>query len=152
MLKPSFLNKFNDKKIPGNMPRERFYNLINDLFNNFENEITFILIENDNQELNDLIRDTFIENNINLQNLINKYYCITFVSSGSKVSDFEQIGAHKKESILLDEAYHLQLSLGSPMNFMTFDSDVLGLKDEIHNNISKNVTVSSPIEFKPAHN
>ena len=147
--KKSFLDKFKDKRLPINMPPDRFEDFVKEFFNNNDNEITLVLINNDNQDLNDLIRDSFSENIVNLNDFVGKYYQITFVSSGSKVEDFKNINAHQKDAILLDEAYHLHLTLNEPVNFITFDSDVLSLKNKIHTKISKKLTVSSPIEFKP---
>lgn len=148
--KKSFLDKYKNKKLPINMPPDRFDDFVEDFFNIHDNEITLILINNDNEELNDLIRDSFSENIINLNDFVDKYYQITFVSSGCKVEEFKKIDAHKKDAILLDEAY-LHLTLDEPVNFITFDSEVLSLKDKIHAKISKNLTVSSPIEFRPVH-
>ena len=72
-------------------------------------------------------------------------------STNLKSKTSKKINAHQKDAILLDEAYHLHLTLNEPVNFITFDSDVLSLKNKIHAKISKKLTVSSPIEFKPAY-
>ena len=113
IAKQNFLDKFENKKLPVHMPKKRFHKLVNKLFDTFEN---------DNKELNDLIIDSFIGDIHDLNDFINNNRCITFVSSRLKVEKFKELGAHKTDAILLDEAYHLHLMLKEPVNFITFDS------------------------------
>jgi len=151
-IKKQYLDKYKSKNLPINIPQDRFNDLVVDFFNYNEDEITTVLITNNNKNLNKLIINAFKENIINLNDFINKYYQIAFVSSGAKVEDFKKIGAHKKDAILLDETYHLHLTLHKPVNFITFDSDVLDLKKNIHSLISNDITVSSPKEFISKNN
>ena len=151
-IKKQYLNKYKNKKLPINMPQNRFNDLVFNFFNLNDDEINAVLLTNNNQNLNKLIISSFNKNIINLNDFVNKYYQITFVSSGAKLNDFKNIGAHKKDAILLDEAYHLHLTLNKPVNFITFDADVIDLNDNIHSKISKEVTVSNPIEFIPITN
>ncbi len=151
-IKKQYLDTYKSGNLPINMPEDRFNDLVVDFFNFNNDEITTVLITNNNTNLNKLIINAFKENIINLNDFVDKYYQISFVSSGAKVEDFKKIGAHKKDAILLDEMYHLHLTLNKPVNFITFDSDVLDLKNNIHTTISNDITISSPAEFISKNN
>lgn len=146
IVKNNFLNQFKNKKYPVSLSEKGFEQIVTNFFNNYENEITLVLISQNNDELSKLIKETFRESNVNLDYFISEQTCITFYSDGGKVDPLEKIGIHKKDAILLDEAYQLHLTLDEPVNFITFDSEVLELKTDV-STVIQNVTVSNPIEF-----
>lgn len=151
-IEKSFLKQYSDEEYPENLKRTKFIEIVQEFFKVNQNEINELLIINNNGKLFSEIKNTFKINKSNLYNFIDENNCISFINCGSKINDFEKIGAHKKDAILLDESYHLHLTLNEPVRFITFDSDIIDLKDKIHDTISKEVTVSSPIEFIPTRN
>lgn len=56
--KKNFLNQY-DYGLPISVPKIRFENMVDDIFLNFELELRNILINNDNESLNLIIRNSF---------------------------------------------------------------------------------------------
>lgn len=142
-----FLDQYKDMDFPENIEKSKFIEIVHEFFKKHTQEINEILIINDDKNLFENANTAYKINKARLHAFVKGKTCITFISSGSKINDFKKIGAHKNDAILLDESYQLYLTLNKPIHFITFDSDVLDLKNKILKNITKNVTVSSPIEF-----
>ena len=53
----------------------------------------------------------------------------------------------KTDAMLIDEASQLSLSKNDSVDFITFDKNILKLKDIIFKAVSENVIVANPIEF-----
>ncbi len=152
IAKKTFLNNFKGHDVNINLPEDKFKNLVDDLFNNYNNEISNAMIKIDNDELNKIIRSSFRKDISNLNNFLEDNICITFVSKGVHEEDFKNIGIHKKDAELLYQAYILHLILDSPINFVTVDKGILELKNKILNDITSSIVVFDPIEFVSVNN
>lgn len=151
-IKKSFLKQYDEMDFPENMPKKRFQSLVESFFDRFENEIINIVIDFDNSHFKQHIIGANISALSNLEVFSKKHNCISFVQSGNLVPSLKEIGIANKDAILIDESHHLSLTLNDSVNFITFDHEVQQLKDRIIEEITKNVVVSSPMEFVSFNN
>ena len=129
------------------LKKEKFDDLVSGFFSEYKFEISNILISGDNEELNDNIISSFRISNRKLFNFLNNYTCITFIENMTKYDSLRAIQIDKTDAILLEESYHLHLSLDEIIFFITFDKNILESKSKIKEILTQNVCVSHPNQF-----
>ena len=65
----------------------------------------------------------------------------------TKYDSLRAIQIDKTDAILLEESYHLHLSLDEIIFFITFDKNILESKSKIKEILTQNVCVSHPNQF-----
>ena len=146
-VEKNFLKQYKNNPFPEDLKKEKFDDLVSGFFSEYKFEISNILISGDNEELNDNIISSFRISNRKLFNFLNNYTCITFIENMTKYDSLRAIQIDKTDAILLEESYHLHLSLDEIIFFITFDKNILESKSKIKEILTQNVCVSHPNQF-----
>lgn len=150
-IKKLFLANYNNY-LPINVTENRFEGMVTDFFKSYDDELKSILINCENEDFNKLIRKSLKKYKIKLNIFLGNFKCITIQSYEQDVDNLKKIGLDNLDAILLSEASNLQLTLNSQVNFITYDKNILSLKNQIFKSLSQSVIVSSPMEFVSVNN
>ena len=149
-IKELFLKRYQDDDFPENMKKENFENVITIFFNEYDSKIKQILIDDNLSELNVIskdIRDAFKQLHNDLISFLDNLICITFVEENTKLKELIDIGIHKPDNVLINEAFVLSLFLDQIIGFITFDNGILKYNNEIINLFSSKIHVLNPIDI-----
>ena len=129
------------------MKKENFENVINNFFNEYAIEIKQILIDDKINELNTFltdIKDAFKQLHKDLINFSLHLICISFIIENTKLNELINIGIHKPDNILINEAFVLSSVTNQIIVFVTFDKGILNYYDEIIELFSSKIYVLNP--------
>ena len=149
-IKQLFLKRYPDDDFPENMKKENFENVINIFFNEYANEIKQILIDDKVSELNAFsrdIRDAFKQLQSDLISFLDNLICISFVEENTKLKELNDIGIHKPDNVLINEAFILSSCINQIIGFVTFDNGILKYHKEIIKLFSSKIHVLNPIDI-----
>ena len=128
------MKRYQDDDCPENMKKENFENVINIFFNDYASEIKQILIDDKVSELNAFsrdVRDAFKQLQSDLISFSNNLVCISFVEENTKLKELIDIGIHKPDNVLINEAFVLSSFINQIIGFVTFDNGILMYHKEI---------------------
>lgn len=146
-IKELFLKRYHDDDFPENMKKENFENVINIFFNDYASEIKQILIDDNVSELNAFskdIRDAFKQLHNDLISFLDNLICISFVEENTKLKQLIDMGIHKPDNVLINEAFVLSSFLNQIIGFITFDNGILKYHKEIIKLFSSKIQVLNP--------
>ena len=146
-IKQLFLKRYQDDDCPENMKKENFENVINIFFNDYASEIKQILIDDKVSELNAFsrdVRDAFKQLQSDLISFSNNLVCISFVEENTKLKELIDIGIHKPDNVLINEAFVLSSFLNQIIGFVTFDNGILKCRKDIIKLFSSKIHVLNP--------
>lgn len=146
-IKELFLKRYQNDDFPENMKKENFVNVINNFFNEYAIEIKQILIDDKINELNTFlshIKDAFKQLHKDLINFSHHLICISFIIENTKLNELIDIGIHKPDNILINEAFVLSSVTNQIIVFVTFDKGILNYYDEIIELFSSKIHVLNP--------
>ena len=146
-IKELFLKRYQDDDFPENMKKENFENVITIFFNDYASEIKRILIADKVSELNAFskdIRDAFKQLRNDLISFLNNLICISFVEENTKLKQLIDMGIHKPDNVLINEAFVLSSFLNQIIGFITFDNGILKYHKEIIKLFSFKIQVLNP--------
>lgn len=149
-IKELFLKRYQDDDFPENMKKENFENVITIFFNDYASEIKQILIDDEVSELNAFskdIRDAFKQFHNDLICFLDNLICISFVEENTKLKELIDIGIHKPDNVLINEAYVLSSFLNQIVGFVTFDNGILKYYEEIIKLFSSKIHVLNPMDI-----
>lgn len=149
-IKELFLKKYQHDDFPENMKKENFENVINIFFNDYGSKIKQILINDKVSELNTFskdIREAFKLLRNNLIDFSDNLNCISFVEENTKLNELIDIGIHKPDNILINEAFILSSFFNQIIGFVTFDKGILKYCKEIIELFSSKIYVLNPIDI-----
>lgn len=149
-IKELFLKRYQDDDFPENMKKENFENVITIFFNDYASEIKQILIEDKVSELNAFskdIRDSFKQLRNDLISFLNNLICISFVEENTKLKELIDIGIHKPDNVLINEAFVLSSFINQIIGFVTFDNGILMYHKEIIKLFSSKIHVLNPMDI-----
>ena len=147
-IKELFLKKYRDENFPENIKKKNFENVINTFFNEYYIEIKQILI---NYNINDLntfstdIKNAFKQFNNNLIDFLDNLTCISFIEENAKLNELIDIGIHKPDNILINEAFILSSFVNHIIIFVTFDEGILKYYKKIIELFSSKIHVLNPM-------
>ena len=90
------------------------------------------------------IRNAFKQFHNDLISFLDNLICITFIGENTKLNDLIDIGIHKPDNILINEAFVLSSFLNQIIGFVTFDNGILKYHKEIIKLFSFNIDVLNP--------
>ena len=146
-IKELFLKRYHDDDFPENMKKENFESVINIFFNDYASEIKQILIDDNVSELNAFskdIRDAFKQLHNDLISFLDNLICISFVEENTKLKQLIDMGIHKPDNVLINEAFVLSSFLNQIIGFITFDNGILKYHKEIIKLFSSKIQVLNP--------
>lgn len=149
-IKELFLKRYQDDDFPENMKKENFENVITIFFNDYASEIKRILIADKVSELNAFskdIRDAFKQLRNDLISFLNNLICISFVEENTKLKELIDIGIHKPDNVLINEAFVLSSFINQIIGFVTFDNGILMYHKEIIKLFSSKIYVLNPMDI-----
>lgn len=146
-VKNEFLKQYEGNPFPEDLKKENFDKLVSNFFIEYDFEINNILISGDNEDLDDNIISSFRCSNAKLLNFLDNYLCITFIKPIIKYEPLKKIKIDKTDAILLEESYHLHISLNEIIFFITFDKNILKSKTKIEEILTQNICVCHPKQF-----
>lgn len=149
-IKELFLKRYQDDDFPENMKKENFENVITIFFNDYASEIKQILIDDKVSELNAFskdIREAFKQLRNDLISFLDNLICVSFVEENTKLKDLIDIGIHKPDNVLINEAFVLSLFINQIICFVTFDNGILKYHEEIIELFSSRIHVLNPIDI-----
>lgn len=148
-IKELFLKRYKDDDFPENMKKEKFDNVINNFFNNYSIKIKRMLIDDERSEFNTFsneIRDAFKQLHNNFINFSDNLSCISFIGENTKLKELKDMGIHKPDNILINEAFILSSFINQIIVFITFDNGILKYYEEIIELFSSEIHVLNPME------
>ena len=149
-IKELFLKRYQDDDFPENMKKENFENVITIFFNDYASEIKQILIDDKISELNAFskdIREAFKQLRNDLISFLDNLICVSFVEENTKLKDLIDIGIHKPDNVLINEAFVLSSFLNQIIGFITFDNGILKYHKEIIKLFSSKIHVLNPMDI-----
>lgn len=146
-VKNNFLSQYDNDSFPEQLKKDKFFSLVSDLFKEYNSEINNILLTGDGNDLNNLVISSFRCCIKKLDEFLNEHICISFFTGMTKIREFEEIGIHKSDAILLEESYFLYLMLRKEIFFVTSDKDILRLNQEIRDILSLKIFPVHPSYF-----
>lgn len=146
-VKKEFLMQYSDNNYPEELKKERFISLVSDFFNEYHLELNNILLTQNTDELDELIISSFRCSMYKFNNFLKEQLPISFIKNTTKVKQFKEIGIHKTDAILLEESYFLHQFLNEEIFFITFDREILELKNYIKEILSFKIFVVHPSYF-----
>lgn len=149
-IKESFLKRYQDDDFPENMKKENFEKVINIFFTEYANEIKQMLIDDKPNELNAFtkdIRDAFKQLRNDLIGFLNNLICISFIEENRKLKELIDIGIHKPDNVLINEAFVLSSFINQIIGFITFDNGILKYHKEIIKLFSSKIHVLNPMDI-----
>ena len=144
------MKRYQDDDFPENMKKENFENVITIFFNDYASEIKRILIADKVSELNAFskdIRDAFKQLQSDLISFSNNLVCISFIEENTKLKELIDIGIHKPDNVLINEAFVLSSFLNQIIGFVTFDNGILKYHKEIIKLFSSKIHVLNPMDI-----
>ena len=141
------MKRYQDDDCPENMKKENFENVINIFFNDYASEIKQILIDDKVSELNAFsrdVRDAFKQLQSDLISFSNNLVCISFVEENTKLKELIDIGIHKPDNVLINEAFVLSSFLNQIIGFVTFDNGILKCRKDIIKLFSSKIHILNP--------
>lgn len=146
-IKNGFLKQYENNPFPEGLKEERFKKFVNDFFNNYEYDITDIILAQNNDRLTDIIISAFRISIDKLSNLLKKYVCITVFRNTNKYEPLRKIGLDKTDAKLVEESYCLHIQLNEVVFFITFDKGILRLTTEVKKILAQNIHIKHPMSF-----
>ena len=135
-LKKEFLNKYKDEDYPEGVKKEKFNNIVNDLFVTFDNVFREELLGYNNK-IEDFKKDTIGTFRIyskNLSNLFNSLNIGEFYKEGENSQyegDIHNLGIHHSDKLILLDCYYLAKNkLKSNVAFITQDKVIVSNKSK----------------------
>lgn len=148
-IKTIYLNKFKDDHYIFGIEKDRFLDIVDDLFIIYYDEIKDTIVNNDvNLNLLSLkLRNLFKKYNKTLVRCIANFDRFSFENNQNLINQLIDIGIHKSDAVLVDDCYNKSMDINEKFVFITIDNDIIDCSDDAINLLNSKVYFSSPFSF-----
>lgn len=146
-IKKSFIDSHKD--LPEFEERQaKFIEIVNDLFEEFDEAMRNSILDLQNVEILDKKARNIIRNKehkfVKCISSLTIYKFVNSPSDEKRINSLIDNGNHKKDAIILNDEYNMSKELDTDIYFITYDTGILSLYNEINTVLKSIVHVHSP--------
>ena len=148
-IKTTYLNRFKDDDYAFGIGKDRFVDIVNDVFIIYYDEIKDTIVDNDvNLNLLSLkLRNLFKMYNKTITNCMANFDKFSYANNQKRIDQLIKIGIHESDAILVDDCYNKSMDINEKFVFITYDTDILDCSGEAFRLLNSKVHFSKPIVF-----
>ncbi len=148
-IKTTYLNRFKDDDYVFGIEKDRFIDIVNDVFITYSDEIKDTIVDND-VNLNLLsfkLRNLFKMYNKTINNCMANFDKFSFVNNQKLINQLIDIGIHESDAIIVDDCYNKSMNITEKFVFITYDNKIIECSREAFKLLNSNVHFSKPTVF-----
>ena len=148
-IKTSYLNRFKGHDYAFGIEKDRFVDIVDDVFSTYYDEIKDTIVDNDvNLNLLSLkLRNLFKMYNKTITNCIANFDKFSFINNRKRINQLIDIGIHESDAILVDDCYNKSNDINEQFVFITYDNDIIECSEDAFKLLNSKVHFSKPIAF-----
>ena len=143
------MNRFKDDDYAFGIGKDRFVDIVNDVFIIYYDEIKDTIVDNDvNLNLLSLkLRNLFKMYNKTITNCMANFDKFSYANNQKRIDQLIKIGIHESDAILVDDCYNKSMDINEKFVFITYDTDILDCSGDAFRLLNSKVHFSKPIVF-----
>lgn len=148
-IKTAYLNRFKDDDYAFGIEKDRFVDIVNDMFIIYYDEIKDTIVDNDvNLNLLSLkLRNLFKMYNKTVTNCMANFDKFSYANNQKRINQLIDIGLHESDEVLVDDCYNKSMDINEKFVFITYDTDILDCSEDAFKLLNSKVHFSKPIVF-----
>ena len=148
-IKTTYMNKFKDNDYVFGIEKDRFIDIVEDVFITYFDEIRDTIMNNDVNLnlLSSKLRNLFKSYNKTITNCIANFDNFSFENNQTLIDQLIDIGIHENDAILVDDCYNKSMDINEKFVFITYDKDIMECSGEAFKLLNSNVYFSKPNSF-----
>ena len=148
-IKVSYLNKFKDDDYVFGIEKDRFLNIVNDVFIVYYNEIKDTIVNYDvNLKLLSLkLRNLFKMYNKIITNCIANFDKFSFANNQKLIDHLINMGIHESDAIIIAGCYNKSMDINEKFVFITYDNKIIECSGDAFNLLNSKIHFSKPVSF-----
>lgn len=148
-IKISYLNKFEGNDYAWGIEKDRFLNIVEEVFIIYYDEIRDTIVEGNNNLdlLSSKLRNLFKIYNKTIINCIANFDKFSFENNQKLINQLIAIGIHNSDAVLVDDCYNKSKDINEKFVFITYDNDIIDCSEDAFKLLNSKVHFSKPISF-----
>ena len=148
-IKSSYLHKYKDLDYVFGIEKDRFLDIVNEVFINYHDEIKDTLMHNDVNLslLSSKLKKLFDKYDNIINKCLSNFDISSFVNNQNIVDKLIKIGIHESDSIIVDDCYNKALEINEKFVFITYDKKILESSEDAFKLLNSKVYFSKPVSF-----
>ena len=146
-IKRSYLNQFQDESYVFDLKKDKFVQIVEDLFIEYYDEIRNAMISDD-IELESLslkLRKVFKGYNESVSRCLHSFEKFYFDNDPDLIDQLISVGIHEKDAILVDDCYNKSKDISEKFVFVTQDNGIIRCSQDASELLDSRVLFSKPI-------
>lgn len=122
-IKTTYLNRFKGNDHSFGIEKDRFVDIVNDVFIIYYDEIKDTIVDNDVnlKLLSSKLRNLFKMYNKTITYCIGNFDKFSYVNNQKRIYQLIKIGIHESDAIIVDDCYNKSLDMNEKFVFITYD-------------------------------
>lgn len=148
-IKTIYLNRFKRDDYAFGIEKDRFVDIVNDVFIIYYDEIKDTIVDND-VNLNSLsskLRNLFKMYNKTITNCIANFDKFSYANNQKLIVQLIDIGIHKSDAIIVDDCYNKSKDMNEKFVFITYDNKIMECSGDAFKLLNSKVHFSKPASF-----
>lgn len=148
-IKTIYLNRFKRDDYAFGIEKDRFVDIVNDVFIIYYDEIKDTIVDND-VNLNSLsskLRNLFKMYNKTITNCIANFDKFSYANNQKLIDQLIDIGIHKSDAIIVDDCYNKSKDMNEKFVFITYDNKIMECSGDAFKLLNSKVHFSKPASF-----
>lgn len=148
-IKTIYLNRFKRDDYAFGIEKDRFVDIVNDVFIIYYDEIKDTIVDND-VNLNSLsskLRNLFKMYNKTITICIANFDKFSYANNQKLIDQLIDIGIHKSDAIIVDDCYNKSKDMNEKFVFITYDNKIMECSGDAFKLLNSKVHFSKPASF-----
>ena len=148
-IKTSYLNRFKDYDYAFGIEKDKFRDIVDDVFAVYYDEIKDTIVNNDINLnlLSSKLRNLFEMYNKTITNCIANFDKFSYVNNQKIINQLINIGIHKSDAIIVDDYYNKSKDINDEIVFITYDNNIIKCSEDAFKLLNSKVHFSKPSVF-----
>ena len=143
------MNRFKRDDYAFGIEKDRFVDIVNDVFIIYYDEIKDTIVDND-VNLNSLsskLRNLFKMYNKTITICIANFDKFSYANNQKLIDQLIDIGIHKSDAIIVDDCYNKSKDMNEKFVFITYDNKIMECSGDVFKLLNSKVHFSKPASF-----
>ena len=143
------MNRFKDDDYAFGIEKDRFVDIVNDVFIIYHDEIKDTIVDNDVNLnlLSSKLRNLFKMYNKTVTSCIANLDKFSYANNQKRIDQLIKIGIHESDAIIVDDCYNKSTDMNEKFVFITYDTDILDCSGDAFRLLNSKVHFSKPVVF-----
>lgn len=148
-IKTTYLNRFKADNYAFGIEKNRFVDIVDDVFIIYYDEIKGTIVDNDVNLnlLSSKLRNLFKMYNKTITNCISNFDKFSHANNQELIDQLIDIGIHESDAIIVDDCYNKSMDMSEKFVFITYDKKIMECSGDAFKLLNFKVHFSKPVSF-----